>query len=211
MDFYKKKLIHFGQVVFLLFSLFNTVNGQKVSYFEGYEVKEFQLPKEGVWDLIDGIFRDKEGFIWLTAGFNLVRFDGYEYKLFSPKDKNLIPFYLCKDNIFEDSKKNIWIHSEEGLFKFNPMFEEFEEIKLPSENIVSGFHQVVTKIAEDDCGFIWIGTTTGLFRLPTNADLNEETIGKSVIRLRSPNYSNKLYGILDEFVEAEKDNYKNSG
>ena len=49
-------------------------------WIENYSKKD-GLP-EGI--VID-IMQDRKGYMWMTTPYNLVRFDGYEFKTFSPR------------------------------------------------------------------------------------------------------------------------------
>ncbi len=77
-----------------------------------------------------------------------------------------IPACSQVSDIFEDSKKNIWVSTwEQGLFKIerNANIVNFKHVQgIPDKYISSNFVRVV---CEDNNGFIWIGTKKGLDRL----------------------------------------------
>jgi len=59
------------------------------------------------------------------------------------------------NDVYKDSKGNIWICTSDGLNKFNPSDETFERIYFKEV-------QYLSSIDEDDSGRFWIGTGNGL-------------------------------------------------
>jgi signal transduction histidine kinase/ligand-binding sensor domain-containing protein len=67
-------------------------------------------------------------------------------------------------NIFQDSKKRIWLGSTEGFCLFNAGTGTFKFYKNNPNNLNSLSHNYVTKITEDNHGELWIATRNGLNR-----------------------------------------------
>lgn len=111
------------------------------------------------------ILADSEGNIWVgtqDSGVNLMKANDISKGIFQrytlvSGDSLSLPSKLIND-IFEDSKKNIWIATQSGLSKFLKEKNGFQtysvEHGLATEQIKS--------IIEDDKGFLWIGTTKGI-------------------------------------------------
>lgn len=111
------------------------------------------------------IIEDTEGNIWVgtqDSGVNLMKANDIEKGIFQKYtpvsgDSFSLPSKLIND-IFEDSKKNIWIATQSGLSKFLKHKNGFQtysvEHGLATEQIKS--------IIEDDKGFLWIGTIKGI-------------------------------------------------
>ncbi len=62
--------------------------------------------------LINDIYQDKEGFIWISTEYGLNRFDGNKFITYNHIDEDSTS--LCNDYIhqtFEDSKGNLWVSS----------------------------------------------------------------------------------------------------
>ncbi len=120
--------------------------------------------------------QDSRGYMWFGTIDGLNRYDGYEFKIFTndPDDSTSISDNVIT-SIFEDSKKQLWIGTVNGFInKFNPETETFTryfvpdyfetELEPPADYyeyplIFSRNSNIsVTSIAEDQQGFIWIGT-----------------------------------------------------
>jgi len=71
--------------------------------------------------------------------------------------------------IFEDSKKRIWVGTENGLNLFNRETSKFERIALSNSKKERLSSTAVISITEDDNGWIWVGTwSNGLHLLLEN-------------------------------------------
>lgn len=71
-------------------------------------------------------------------------------------------------NLYEDSKKNIWVSTwEKGLFKIERSgnIVNYRHVMANSEKSISS--NFVRVVCEDNSGFMWIGTKKGLDRLTT--------------------------------------------
>ena len=81
---------------------------------------------------VDGVFQDKEGYIWITSGFGLVRYDGHTFESFYHDESD--PNSISCDNahiIFEDSRGTIWVGTEHGLNIFDFDHNQFSLVPLP--------------------------------------------------------------------------------
>lgn len=111
------------------------------------------------------IIEDSEGNIWVgtqDSGVNLMKAGDIEKGVFqhytlNANDTMGLQSKLIND-IFEDSKGNIWIATASGLSRYIKEKNTFKTYStqhgLPTEQIKS--------IIEDDKGFLWIGTTKGI-------------------------------------------------
>lgn len=82
------------------------------------------------------------------------------------KIRLVIPNCSEVSDIFEDSKKNVWVATwEKGLFKIerNGNIINYSQASLKSEKSI--YSNFVRAISEDNNGFLWIGTNKGLDRL----------------------------------------------
>jgi ligand-binding sensor domain-containing protein len=117
---------------------------------------------------ITSVVQDDLGFIWFGSQDGLIRFDGYEIKIYKNnlKDKNSI----ADNNIralAKDKKGNLWIATQGGgLDKFDQHTEQFIHYKNNpnDEGSISG--NAVWSVFVDSKGTIWAGTfSNGLNKL----------------------------------------------
>lgn len=111
------------------------------------------------------MIEDSDGNIWVgtqDSGVNLMKAADIVKGIFrrfpvNADDTLSLQSKLIND-IFEDSRKNIWIATASGLSKYVKDKDVFKTYNtgngLPTEHIKS--------IIEDDKGFLWIGTTKGI-------------------------------------------------
>lgn len=122
------------------------------------------IPKVGVSCFV----QDNSGFIWIgTVGTGLYKFDGIDYTSykFDFEDENSISSNLVQST-FIDSKKRLWVGTENGLNLYNKDLNQFKRIKLNNEN---NYKEIVIVIEEDSFGNILIGTDNkGLLKLNPN-------------------------------------------
>lgn len=103
------------------------------------------LPQSTVNDII----QTQDGYIWLATFGGLVRFDGYSFKTFNRSNTEGMNYDRAV-TIFEDSNKNIWVGTEQGVVKLNNGEAiSFDLNKTSSSEIAGSFK-------EDKEGRIWV-------------------------------------------------------
>jgi signal transduction histidine kinase/ligand-binding sensor domain-containing protein/DNA-binding response OmpR family regulator len=125
--------------------------------------------------LVNDIYQDSFGFIWITTEYGLNRFDGLKFVNYrhSTQNSNSI-----SDNfvhvVFEDAEKHLWVGGLTGLMRYQHETDTFERIAL----LKSGkrVQANVTQIAETKNGKIWIATSgQGMFVMD-NTDTEAQSI-----------------------------------
>ena len=118
--------------------------------------------------LINQIYQDHLGFIWVATEDGLNRFDGIKFKSFSQtrNDKHSL-----KDNyvttLLEDRKGNLWVGLINGLQVYDHETETFKEVELYVSD--ERIHLDIRSIIEASNGDIWISTLGyGLIRIDRN-------------------------------------------
>ena len=115
------------------------------------------LPNSTVYDLV----QDKQGFLWLaTTDSGLLRYDGYDF-IKVP----LLPSSELNESIQPDAgallldqKQRLWVATwGHGIIRF-------DADRVKRRRFLSDGYQVQTVLA-DRQGYIWAGTTSGLFRI----------------------------------------------
>ena len=110
-------------VTFILVVWF-TCNSQEVS-FTGYSINDGLSQS-----VVNCIFQDSKGFIWIGTQNGLNRFNGYNFEIFTynPGDTNSISNNWIY-GIAEDKQGNLWIGTKGGLNKFHAREKRFEKIR----------------------------------------------------------------------------------
>src|ERR1700761_3180397 len=70
---------------------------------------------------VNAMVQDNLGYVWFATQAGLVRYNGYETKIYKPgvENKHTLPREIF-DNVFEDNKHILWALSvDQGLFKYD--------------------------------------------------------------------------------------------
>lgn len=116
------------------------------------------------------IVQDSLGFLWLSTGDGLNRYDGYEFTIYrhDPADESSISDNWILD-IHIDSEQNLWIATEFGLNRFDYQTQTFEHF-LPDSTRNSIIDSYIYDIDSDTLGNVWIATSKGISRYNTEEE-----------------------------------------
>ena len=124
-------------------------------YSQSYNFIHYQVENGLSYNSVISSLQDEKGFLWFGTKNGLNRFDGYNFKIFKndPNHKKSIGnnyiHALC-----EDKQQNIWVGTLRGLFKYNPLQEDFTLVQQTK-------NQDIRDVKVDNRGMIWyIGGTT---------------------------------------------------
>lgn len=108
-------------------------------------------------ELCRNMYRDKDGFLWISTDKGLNRFDGNSFYTFRhrPDDPNSIANNSC-NGILEDSKGRLWVNTDDGLSLFDKKKQTFKNY-YPDTSVMAILGISYTDMAEDHAGRIWIG------------------------------------------------------
>jgi len=118
------------------------------------------------------IVQDDQGFLWFGTAHGLLRYDGYQFRVFihDPADPNSMSG-VSVGALFKDRAGNLWIGSEQQLDRYTPASGKFAHFLSASQKICDS--GVVRDIIQDREGIIWLATDNGLKRLdPTTSNVN---------------------------------------
>jgi signal transduction histidine kinase/ligand-binding sensor domain-containing protein len=166
------RYIYFGKPVLILISFLlittcialvpDVVTAQEKYLARNYWVENYTKKQGLPENIIIDIVQDRKGFMWMTTPFNLVRFDGYEFKVFAPREQYPDLYIHFGPGLIEDSRGIIWMSSfHAGLFSFDPRSEKFTRYHK-GNGPLSISDDYINCIQEDDRGNIWAGTNNGL-------------------------------------------------
>ncbi len=116
--------------------------------FEHIGIKE-GLPE----DQVKAIVQDVQGYIWIGTQNGLVRYDGYNYKLYNLGSDQADSFTNTDvSSIFEDRQKVLWVCAVgNGLFRYDRNTDTFKEFKFPGAYSFS----IVEITLEDNDNDLW--------------------------------------------------------
>lgn len=115
-------------------------------------------------NVINCIFQDSRGFLWVGTNDGLNKYDGYQFSVFKPVPGK--PSTINSNLIFaitEDQAGNIWIGTTgSGVNRFDSRSETFTYLRHEPTDPNSLAHDHVLSLYTDRQGRIWIGTIQGL-------------------------------------------------
>lgn len=134
-----------------------------VRYFETVGTRD-DLPDM----VVSAITQDDKGFLWLGTPAGLIRYDGYNFKNFTPTKTesvgNIYSLWAAPDD-------KVWIGTQSnGLYVLSPKHETLIQYQHDVNDPHSLSDNYVRAIAGDSKGGIWIGTNMGLSYLTPSGD-----------------------------------------
>jgi len=128
------------------------------------------VPKSFFWNII----KDHENNIWFCCNSGLYKYDRKSKRIECPVNDIILAPY-CKRNIrvlFEDSKNRLWIAPYSGgLLMYDVANKQAKYFHENMNRNASLNNDIVTSLAEDKGGIIWMTTLSGIHSYNVNANL----------------------------------------
>ncbi len=144
------------------------------------------LPSQG----LRAIFQSSDGYIWLASYEGLIRFDGFEFKLFNTENTKAFKNNIC-ENIVEDKNKVLWISTRGGLIYYEN--KKFKEYKFPDS-----LGTISRKIFLDSKNRLWLNSEKkGIFYLKNNRLFlfdNKKFSDKGILSYTEDKFGNIYFG-----------------
>lgn len=177
----KKKIILLTITILLCIS-----NAWSLPYKISYLTADNGLSR----NMVDYIYRDSRGFMWICTNKGLDRYDGYEFVHFDSRSQTNP---LLSDNVHcvtEDANGDMWIGTENGLFFLNYKTGEILNAAQKLNNHQKLATQQIIFITKDEQGSLWIGTESGLSKI----SFEDETVNsEDIYQASSPTTSILFY------------------
>lgn len=145
--------------IFYISICLSSVNAQIGRYYSS--------DKELSSSLINQLFQDKQGFIWIATEFGLNKYDGYRFfnYIHQPEDETTIKNNYVR-TLFETEEKRLLIGCINGLMEYNREEDYFIEIPLFRDN--KQVYPHIAQLCQLNNGDILIATVgQGIFKLDT--------------------------------------------
>jgi signal transduction histidine kinase/ligand-binding sensor domain-containing protein/DNA-binding response OmpR family regulator len=148
--------------------------------------------------LVNQLYQDHLGFIWVGTEDGLNRFDGIQFKSYSHNAE--LTHFLGNNYItaiFEDSKNNFFVANINGLVIYNIKNETFQNVELTVDTEKE--HLFITSLLESKEGHIWIATAGhGLIRLeyPGRNPIYYSELSKKLNSIRIEHFIEDKEGII---------------
>ena len=143
--------------------------------------------------------QDHLGYIWIGTQNGLVRYDGYEVKVYKLETDDKKERTLCFiSSLYEDRRGNIWIGTFlQGLFKYNRSTDKFTVFPHGSSQSATENKEDIWLITEDKSGFIWTMNLAG-----DNPGIHVDKIDPKTGALTSFDSTNKKSNISNETINS---------
>ena len=124
----------------------------------------FDQPLQIEASLSGGFLEDQDGFFWIGTQNGVIRYDGYEQKLYRTGPNSISGDYV--NAITEDADGEIWFGSKGGgVDRYNKLTDTFTNYRHDPDNPNSLSHNEISQSAQaifvDTLGMIWVATMGG--------------------------------------------------
>jgi ligand-binding sensor domain-containing protein/signal transduction histidine kinase len=134
-----------------------------VALVAGPPIQFHPLPVPSAPPGVRRLAQDRYGFMWMSAGDGLRRYDGYEFmKVPDDQHANSVGF-LIGNSLASDRAGRLWIGADDSLNRYDPATGSFTQYRSP--NNACGTVAIAHDIIEDQDGVIWLATDDGLTAL----------------------------------------------
>ena len=116
-------------------------------------------------NLVNQIYRDSRGFMWISTSNGLDRYDGYDFIHFNNRNLGNVLQSCNVRCVEEDNNGNLWIGTENGLYLLNYQTGEIVIVDEIQDSKLKPHITSVNLIKKDESGDLWIGYDKGLAKL----------------------------------------------
>lgn len=136
------------------------------------------------------VYRDSEGFVWISSVNGLNRFDGYNVRQFHAANHDSTSLYgeNIQSNFYEDSRKNLWFCTYEAINCYDRRQERFHRFFV-SDNAGKPVREdyIVFQLERDS--LLWFKAQNRIFRVPiTHAFSHPEVFRTDPVIAHSNHY-----------------------
>ena len=115
---------------------------------------------------VEAVLQDRRGFMWFGTADGLNRYDGYDFKVYTPDEldpDSISGGYIW--DLYEDREGVLWVATSTGLSRYIRETDTFVSYVHDPTDDASLSQNNVQHVVEDGRGQLWVATSGGLNRL----------------------------------------------
>ena len=146
--------------------------------------------KEISSSLINQIYQDSKGFVWIATEDGLNRFDGNKFTIYRHENKDPLSLKInYVQTVLEDHMNRFWIGSSSGLLRYNRASDNFTEFNLyKNKKRITPYIQSIIESRDKN---IWVATSgQGLITISPD---NKSFLRQDISNIIHTDYINCLY------------------
>jgi ligand-binding sensor domain-containing protein len=125
-------------------------------------------------DYVTAILKDRRGFMWFGTSNGLNRFDGLTFRVFKRTESRragrlyttgMLGNYVVNNGLTEDKLGYLWVSTNRGLYRFDPVSEVFRLILIPPLADLLADNDYVSPLRFAPDGYAWFSSKYQLYRL----------------------------------------------
>lgn len=159
---------------------------------QNYKIKELEIELNGDSEITrNRLFVDSNNFLWYSTKNMLVKHLGNKSIFYPVEDENA---FDGANFIFEDSKKRVWLTTDNGVFYLNSTETVLKRLKIFEK--IEGVFPVIASITEDNNGNVWLSTVTNyIVKIDTSLQVHNVKIFHPSFKLKSKYWTTTAIGI----------------
>src|SRR5690606_38842824 len=122
----------YGQIFRFFFWLSIIISVINPAYTQTFSKKTFTTDNGLSNNFVQHITQDQTGFLWISTWDGLNRYDGYEFRNYfhKPKDMTTVPFFVV-DKTVVDGSNNVWVMCQQRpVVIYNRSTDSFDRLKV---------------------------------------------------------------------------------
>ena len=126
---------------FLLSICISSVSASQIiePRFENISIKD-GLPENSAISIV----QDHLGFMWFGTQNGLVRYDGYNMKVYSYIPNDSLSLSESRVSaLYEDKSGTLWVGTLGGLNRFDRVTEKFKRLKIPNDSLIKSSNTII--------------------------------------------------------------------
>jgi len=121
-------------------------------------------------NFIDDIYKDSQGFLWLSTSNGLSRYDGYEFTHYNIRTSPVTLKSNFISKVCEDNFNRLWIASEGGVDILDMVTKRLVRFGDGNRHFKTISQQPTSYIFKDSKGSIWLSSNKTLYCVQFNVD-----------------------------------------